>query len=214
VPPEDSSRAPCAPCAAPVNARLRVPEQLGLDQAVAEHRAVDRHEDRPAGEALLVERVVDQLLAGAGFALDHHRSGRFRKDLLCRLGVIARARAGRRPARRPLLEGHRGCGRPPRDPGAGDGQGACGALLAGQPPRAAENVLANLTGPGPRYGPIVPDAPVVRLPANGRRGAAADAGRNPRGPRTRDGARLPGGATEASPAQPAHWASPARASRS
>ncbi len=58
--------------------------------------------------------------------------------------------------------------------------------------RELQNVLANLTGTGPRYGPIVPDAPAVGLPANGRRGAAADAGRGPRGPGTRDGARLPG----------------------
>ena len=68
-----------------------------------------------------------------------------------------RARAGRRAARRALLEGRRGGGRQPRDPGAGDR----GRLAAHPWPgnvRELQNVLANLTVTGPRYGPVGPGA--------------------------------------------------------
>ena len=50
-----------------------VAEQLALQHALGQGRAVDRHE-RPVGtRAEVVDRAGDQLLAGAAFAFDEHR---------------------------------------------------------------------------------------------------------------------------------------------
>ena len=50
-----------------------VPEELALDQLAAERRAVDLHHRLRAPRAPVVERVRDQLLAGAALAADEHR---------------------------------------------------------------------------------------------------------------------------------------------
>ena len=49
-----------------------VTEQLRLDERLGERRAVDRDERRALARATRVERVRDQLLAGAALAADEH----------------------------------------------------------------------------------------------------------------------------------------------
>ena len=56
VPPDDSSSGPFPLLRRAGERAPRMPEQFGLEQLVAEHGAVDRHEDRPAARPLLVER--------------------------------------------------------------------------------------------------------------------------------------------------------------
>ena len=55
-----------------------VAEELALEDALGERRTVDRHEEPVAPVARRVDGARDELLAGAGFALDEHRGGRRR----------------------------------------------------------------------------------------------------------------------------------------
>src|SRR5215813_4402100 len=56
----------------PGESALNVPEQLRLDELLWKRRAVDLHEWFSGSQALIVNRVCDQLLAGAGFSDDQH----------------------------------------------------------------------------------------------------------------------------------------------
>ena len=49
-----------------------VPEQLGLDQLVGDGAAVEHDERAVAARAVAVDRLGEQLLAGAGLAFDQH----------------------------------------------------------------------------------------------------------------------------------------------
>ena len=65
-----------APAAQTVRAgerALLVPEQLALDHALGERRAVDAHERPRGARARVVDQPRDQLLAGAGLAGDEQR---------------------------------------------------------------------------------------------------------------------------------------------
>ena len=73
MPPLACSKRPwCAVGRAGEGAAL-VAEQLALDQLARDRRHVDRHERARAALAVIVQRARDQLLAGAGLAVDHHR---------------------------------------------------------------------------------------------------------------------------------------------
>ena len=123
---------------------------------------------------------------------------------------VAGARAGHRPARRALLEGHRGGGQPH------DWRGRRWApLTAHRWPgdvRELQDVLADITVTGPRYGAVGSGA----LPAALRkRSAPSDSRRSPKSARTSNGrwfGTSSGIAT--SPAPLARWASRGTAPRS
>ena len=53
-----------------------VAEQLGLEQRLRQRAAVDRDEPLVAARAVVVDRARDQLLAGAGLAVDQDRARR------------------------------------------------------------------------------------------------------------------------------------------
>ena len=69
-------------------AALLVAEQLGLEHARRERRAVDAHERLLLARAVDVDGVRDQLLAGAGLAAQQHGRAR-RRDLLDLLQHLA-----------------------------------------------------------------------------------------------------------------------------
>ncbi len=58
-----------------------VAEQLALDQGLGQRRAVERHEREGAARTVLVQGTREQLLAGAGLALDEHGQRRPRGPL-------------------------------------------------------------------------------------------------------------------------------------
>ena len=60
---------------------LLVPEQLALEQRLGNGGAVDRDKRKGRARAQLVDRLGDELLAGARLAVDQHRGGR-RRGLL------------------------------------------------------------------------------------------------------------------------------------
>src|SRR5688572_20348511 len=70
---------------------LLVPEDLALEQRLRNRRAVDRHERLLGARAQLVDRLGDELLAGARLAPDQHRRRR-RGGLLDDLVDLAHAR--------------------------------------------------------------------------------------------------------------------------
>ena len=78
VPPSARSNAPVRSACAPVNAPLLVTEQLALDQVRRHRAAVDDDERAPRARARAVDRVGDDVLAGAGLADqgDRHVAGR------------------------------------------------------------------------------------------------------------------------------------------
>ena len=61
----------------PLRARegaLDMPEELALEQRLAQGVAVDRHERPVLAQAVVVDGAGDQLLARAAFAGDQHRA--------------------------------------------------------------------------------------------------------------------------------------------
>ena len=60
---------------------LLVAEDLALEQRLGNRRAVDRHKRKRRARAELVDRLRDQLLAGARLAGDEHRRARRRRLL-------------------------------------------------------------------------------------------------------------------------------------
>jgi len=56
-----------------------MPEQLGFEQVSRDCRGVDRDEGCIAARAVTVQRTGYKLLAGTGFAVDHHRCMRLRQ---------------------------------------------------------------------------------------------------------------------------------------
>ena len=76
----EEQRAAVGPLEAPLLARRRagerpflVAEQLRLDQRVGQRRAADLHERLGCALRVVVDRLRDQLLAGARLAADQHR---------------------------------------------------------------------------------------------------------------------------------------------
>ena len=69
-----------------------VAEQLALENVLAQRRAVERHERLLLPRAVLVDRLGDQLLAGAGLALDQH-GGVGRRDPLQPVDHVVHLRA-------------------------------------------------------------------------------------------------------------------------
>ena len=61
-----------------------IAEELALDEVLGDGRAVQLDEDAVAAQALRVDGARDELLAGAGFAIDQHAAigGRHELDLL------------------------------------------------------------------------------------------------------------------------------------
>src|SRR5690606_22560659 len=55
-----------------------VSEELALDQGLGKSRAIDRDEGSPTARAVVVDRGGDELLSGAGLALDEDRHRRRR----------------------------------------------------------------------------------------------------------------------------------------
>ena len=72
-------------------AALLVAEQLGLEDAGRERRAVDAHERLLLARRVDVDRVRDELLAGAGLAAQEHRR-RHRRDLADLVEHLAQGR--------------------------------------------------------------------------------------------------------------------------
>ena len=70
-----------APVVCPREGALLVPEDLALEQRLGNRRAVDRHERKRRARAQLVDRLGDELLAGARLTRDQHR-GQRRRGLL------------------------------------------------------------------------------------------------------------------------------------
>ena len=73
VPPWAVSILPGVCFAAPVNAPFLVAEQLALEQVLGNRRAIDGDEPARAARREVVQRAREELLAGAGFAEQHHR---------------------------------------------------------------------------------------------------------------------------------------------
>ena len=80
---------------------LLVAEQLALDQRAGERAAVDDDERPVLAPAVRVERAREHVLAGAGLALDQHRSRRSARS--ARAGRRSRASPGRVPTSSPKL---------------------------------------------------------------------------------------------------------------
>ena len=158
------------------------------------------------------QRLDLRVVAATNRPLDAEAAeGRFRKDLLYRLNVVALTapplrERGPNVAR---LAEHCWKGVAEAAEGVAEAAGSRATLaretvaaLAAHPwpgnVRELQNVLTNLTVTGPRYGPVGPAA-LGRLPEDGSHREAADARRGPRGPRARDGARRPGAARQRRP---------------
>ena len=73
VPRSASSKQPCAAIGRAGERALLVAEDLALEQRLRNRRAVDRDERKRRARAELVDRLRDQLLAGARLAGDQHR---------------------------------------------------------------------------------------------------------------------------------------------
>ena len=71
---------------------LDVAEQLALEDVLAQRGAVQRHERLVLARAVLVDRLGDQFLAGAGLALDQH-AGVGRRDPLQPVDDVVHLRA-------------------------------------------------------------------------------------------------------------------------
>ena len=67
-----SSKRPTRLAMAPGERALGVAEQLGFGQRLGNGRRVERHEALVRARAVVMDRARDQLLAGAGLALDQH----------------------------------------------------------------------------------------------------------------------------------------------
>src|SRR5262249_60569137 len=65
--------APLAPRVGAGEGALLVAEELALDELAVDRRAVHRDEGPPAAGAALVQRLRDELLAGAALAAHEHR---------------------------------------------------------------------------------------------------------------------------------------------
>ena len=87
MPPSASSKRPFLAACAPVNAPAFVTEELRLDQRFGQRRAADLDERLLAARRVVMDRVRDHFLAGAGLAADQHRRVRARhlRDLLVHL---------------------------------------------------------------------------------------------------------------------------------
>ena len=81
MPPCASSKRPIFCAMAPVNAPFLVAEQLALEQARGNRRAVQLDEGARATAAQVVDRAGDQLLAGPRLALNQDRRVGRRDDL-------------------------------------------------------------------------------------------------------------------------------------
>ena len=78
---------------------LGVAEQLGLGQRLGNRGGVERDEALVAARAVVVNRAGDELLAGAGLALDQHGAVHRRDQLQGLEDLLHRACSGRRPSR-------------------------------------------------------------------------------------------------------------------
>ena len=72
MPPSACWKRPSVRACAPGEGALLVAEQLALDQLARDRRHVDGHEGAVAALGVVVQHARHQLLAGAGFARDHH----------------------------------------------------------------------------------------------------------------------------------------------
>ena len=121
VPPSACSKRPGAARGRAGEGALLVAEELGFDQVARDRRHVDGDERALAALAVIVQRAGHELLAGAGFAGDHH-------------GEVGRHQPGQRPV--DLLHGGRAADQ--RD-----------VLVLGRTGCAAATRRAAATGRGP-----------------------------------------------------------------
>ena len=182
-------------------------------------RVLQDGEIRRLGE-IRTQRLDLRVVAATNRPLDDEAAaGRFRKDLLYRLGVVgltAPPLRGRGPDVARLTDHYRkdiaaaACSR------ATLARETVTALAAHSWPgnvRELQNVLANLTVSGPRYGRV---GPTPCRPPSGRAFPPSGGRRSPRLARTSNArwCATRSAATAAWPAPPASWASPGRGSRS
>ena len=109
VPPAACSKRPAARCDGAGEGALLVAEQLALDQFARDRRHVDGDERPVAALAVVVQRARHQLLAGAGFAGDHHREVGAHQRGPARGRSPASPASGRSAAGARLLGGCRRC---------------------------------------------------------------------------------------------------------
>ena len=81
VPRWASSKRPTRACDGAGERALGVAEELGFGERLGDRRGVERHEPLVRARAVVVDGPRDQLLAGAGLALDQHGAVHRRHEL-------------------------------------------------------------------------------------------------------------------------------------